>query len=143
MLFNKNTKYHSKKVLCDGIAFDSKAERDYYLYLKALEKAHEVKEFLLQPEIVLQEGFTYEGKRYRAITYTPDFLVTYPDGRQEYVDVKGFSTQQGEIKRKLYLFKGKIPLRWVAPSKKYSKTGWLDYDELRRLRRQAKRARES
>ena len=31
MLFNKNTKYHSKKVLCDGIAFDSKAERDYYL----------------------------------------------------------------------------------------------------------------
>lgn len=137
-------KLHNSKVTYNGITFDSKMERDYYVYLLGLQKQGIVREIALQPKFELLPKFTRNGKHYRAITYTPDFAVLYTDGRLECIDVKGISTQQGEMRRKLFLYRyDDICLRWVTASKKYSPTGWIDYDELQKLRREARKARKN
>lgn len=135
-------KYHSKKHVVNGIKFDSVVEAEYYGYLLAEMMAGRVSKIALQPVIELQPAFRdKDGKYMRAITYAPDFLVTFADGSQQYIDVKGMSTQQGELKRKMYLYqhKGGIPLVWVAKSRKYSPTGWIDWFELQKIRRRNRR----
>ena len=76
-----------------------------------------------------------------AITYTVDFVVTYSTGDVVAIDVKGMSTQQGEMRRKMFVYHNQgLPLVWVAKSKKYGdKYGWIDYDELQKKRREAKK----
>lgn len=136
------SKYHSTKHTENGIQFDSKMEAEYYGYLLSEMMVGRVSKITLQPAIELQPKFRDEnGKLIRAITYTPDFLVTFADGSQQYIDVKGMSTQQGELKRKMYLYqhKGGIPLVWVAKSRKYSPTGWIDWFELQKIRRRNRR----
>jgi hypothetical protein len=80
--------------------------------------------------------FKKYGKTQRAITYTPDFLIYHLDGSQELIDVKGYSTQQGELRKKLfdYLNPG-LKLTWVAKSLKYGESGWIEYNELQKIRR--------
>lgn len=137
MMYKRN-KLGNKKEKCFGRVWDSKAELNYYLYLLSLQQDGTIKSIELQPKVILQPSFYKFGKLYRAITYTPDFLVEYEDGHREYIDVKGMSTQQGEMRRKMFAYVSDVPLRWVAESKKYSRTGWIDYDELQELRRQHK-----
>lgn len=43
-MYKKINKYHNKKVIYNGIKFDSKKERDKYIELKQLEKAGIIKE---------------------------------------------------------------------------------------------------
>lgn len=102
------SKYLSKKTTVDNIVFDSQKEAAYYSELKLLQRVGVVDRFELQPEFVLQEGFTREGKTYRPIKYRADFKVYYPDGRIEIIDVKpskSFKTKEYRIKKKLLLFK--------------------------------------
>ena len=42
------TKYHNRKVVIDGITFDSRKEGNFYCELKMLRMAGEVKDFSLQ-----------------------------------------------------------------------------------------------
>lgn len=132
-------KYGNNKCTVMGHTFESKMEADYYLYLLEEQRKGKVLEFSLQPKINLQPQFRLAGKMVRPIMYTPDFKVKYSTGLEEYIDVKGMSTQQGELKRKMYQYQyereGGIPLIWVTQSKKYSTTGWIDYFELKRIRR--------
>lgn len=134
------SKYNSKKIVIDGIKFDSKAEGEFYIYLKDLKEQGKIKEIILQEKLVLQEGFKKDGKTFRPITYTVDFTFTTSTGELIRVDVKGMETQQGNLKRKMYEYKYKEPLYWVAKSKKYGNpAGWIDYDELKKKRRDAKK----
>jgi hypothetical protein len=132
-------KYKNKKVEYNGITFDSKDEMLYYQYLLGLQIRGIITKIELQPKVTLIPKFEREGKKYRTTTYTPDFLITYPDESQLYIDVKGYSTQQGELRRKLFAYESDIPLHWVARSKKYSTTGWIGYDELQKLRKANKK----
>jgi len=131
-------KYNSKRVIVDDITFDSKQEADYYLVLKELVKQGEIKNFSLQPKYELIPKFEKNGVKYRSMTYTPDFLVEHNDNQIEAVDVKGFGTQQGDMRRKLfdYLYPD-IKLTWLSYSKKWG--GWVEYDELKRLRKNNKK----
>ncbi|NLB18633.1 MAG: DUF1064 domain-containing protein [Syntrophomonadaceae bacterium] len=102
------SKYLSKKTTIDNIVFDSQKEAEFYSELKLLQRTGVIDGFELQPEFILQEGFTREGKRYRPIKYRADFRVYYPDGRIEIVDVKpskSFKTKEYRLKKKLLLFK--------------------------------------
>lgn len=129
------SKYNSKKVVIDGITFDSKDEGKYYEYLKELKAKGKIFNFELQPSYELQPKFKKDGKGYRAITYTPDFLIYHLDGTKELIDVKGMSTQQGEMRRKMFDYKyPELKLTWVASSLKYSPTGWIEYGELKKIR---------
>ena len=96
------SKYLSHKTVVDGITFDSKDESKYYEALKIRKYRGEIKNFELQPKFVLREGFKKFGKTYRPFTYTPDFTVYHNDGSVEYIDVKGQTTQQGELRIKLF-----------------------------------------
>lgn len=134
------SKYGSKKIEIDGIVFDSKAEGEFYLYLKNLKEQGKIKEIILQEKLVLQEGFKKNSKTFRPITYTVDF--TFKTNKEELirVDVKGMETQQGNLKRKMYEYKYKEPLIWVSKSKKYgNEQSWIEYDQLKKERREAKK----
>ncbi|EDS77347.1 conserved hypothetical protein [Clostridium botulinum C str. Eklund] len=136
------SKYNSKKIVIDGITFDSKNEGKYYEYLKKLKAQGKILNFELQPKYELQPGFKKNGKTYRAITYTPDFLIYHVDGTEELIDVKGMSTQQGEMRRKLFDYKyPDLKLTWIARSLKYGKDGWIEYGELQKIRRENRKCK--
>lgn len=101
----KRSKYGSRKIEIDGHVFDSKKEAEYYQQLKLRKMAGEIKDFELQPEFVLQEGFKKNGKTYREIKYLADFKVIYPDGSIEIIDIKGMETQVFRLKHKLFEYK--------------------------------------
>ncbi|MCR3760395.1 DUF1064 domain-containing protein [Clostridium felsineum] len=134
-------KYKSQKITIDGITFDSKDEAKYYEYLKTLKAKEKILNFELQPQFILIPKFKYKGKAERAATYTLDFLIYNLDGTETYVDVKGFSTQQGEFKFKL--LKSQHPdmdFRWIARSLKFGdEYGWIDFKELQKKRRENKK----
>lgn len=134
------SKYKSEKIVVDGITFDSKDEARYYEYLKKKKAKGEILNFELQPKYVLIPGFKKRGKTYRPMTYTPDFLIYHLDGSEELIDVKGFSTQQGEIRRKLFDYKyPDIKLTWIARSLKHGVDGWIEYEQLKKVRRENKK----
>lgn len=135
------SKYKNKKVVVDGIEFDSKHESEYYLLLKKQKEEGKIKDFELQKKYVLQEGFKKYGKSYRPITYTVDFVIHYLNGEIECVDTKGMSTQQGDMRRKMfeYLYPN-LKLSWISKSIKYGdENGWIEYDELKKKRAAAKK----
>ncbi|ACQ53698.1 DUF1064 domain-containing protein [Clostridium botulinum] len=130
------SKYGAKKIVIDGITFDSKDEGRYYLYLKELKAKEKILNFERQPKYELQPSFKKYGKTHRAITYAPDFLIYHLDGSEELIDVKGTETQQGNMRRKMFDYKyPELKLTWVARSLKYSSTGWIEYDELKKIRK--------
>lgn len=134
------SKYGAKKIVIDGITFDSKDEGKYYLYLKELKAKDKILNFERQPKYELQPSFKKYGKTHRAITYAPDFLIYHLDGSEELIDVKGTETQQGNMRRKMFDYKyPDLKLTWVARSLKYSLTGWIEYDELKKIRRENKK----
>lgn len=132
---------HGKKCEFNGQSFDSKTELDFYLYLLAEKQAGHIQSIELQPVTQLQPTFKKHGETIRAITYKPDFLVTYTDGRKEYIDVKGYAEEDAELKRKVFIYTHDTPLKWVAAAPEYmnSPTGWCDYFELRREKEKRKR----
>lgn len=135
------SKYRAKKITIDGYTFDSKDEGRYYEYLKKLKAKGKIVNFELQPKYELQPGFKKNGKTYRAITYAPDFLIYHLDGSEELIDVKGMSTQQGEMRRKMFDYKyPDLKLTWIASSYKFGdKDGWIEYEELQKKRRENKK----
>lgn len=97
-------KYYNKKVIYNGIKFDSKKEMNRYKQLKLLEKVKEIKELKLQYKFLLQEGYTNkESKKIRPIYYIADFYY-YDVLKKEYIveDVKGIRTEVYKIKKKLF-----------------------------------------
>ena len=91
-------KYHAKKVMYDGLKFDSAFERDRYVHLKGLEELGIIKNLQLQVkyEIIPKQ----DGER--AAHYIADFVYE-EDGRVVVEDTKGFSTPDYVLKRKLML----------------------------------------
>lgn len=130
------SKYLSHKTVIDGITFDSKDEAKYYEALKIRRYRGDIKGFELQPKFTLVQGFKKDGKTYRAITYTPDFIIYHNDDSEEYVDVKGMTTQQGELRIKLFHhFYRDLKLSLVARNIKYGdEYGFIDFYELKKIR---------
>lgn len=75
--------------------FDSEKEYARYNELKLLEKAGCIKDFEWQKEFVIQEAFTYMGKKVKAIKYRADFYYV-KDGKEYVEDVKGYDKKTGK-----------------------------------------------
>lgn len=100
----KPNKYNARKTTVCGRTFDSKREAEVYLELLAQKQAGEIIRIAFQPQYTLLSAFKdNEGKKQRAITYTPDFLVEYDDGRREVIEVKGVKTRDYLLRKKLFL----------------------------------------
>jgi len=97
----KKPKYNNKRVLVDGILFDSQKEADYYNELKLQLMAGAIRGFCRQPEFILVEGFADR----KPVTYKADFIVFHLDGTFEIIDIKGFETEIFKIKHKQFLNK--------------------------------------
>lgn len=112
----RESKYRAKKTEADGITFDSQREAQYYYELKLRKRAGHIKDFELQPVYVLLDPYKHPetGKRVQGIKYRADFLVTYPDGSQEVIDVKGVRTAEYKLKKKLFESKYGVPIKEVS-----------------------------
>ena len=110
----KQNKYKNKKVIYDGITFDSKKEGAYYLKLKLLEEKGIIKDLQLQKEYMLQESFKLNNKTYRKISYKADFeYFSTIDNKIHVVDTKGFKTKEYLLKKKMLAYKYGIELEEV------------------------------
>lgn len=92
----RGNKFNAKRVLLDGICFDSKAEANYYAALKLREKANEVTDIELQRWYDLIVNGVLVA-RYRADFTFYDRLLR----NRRIIDVKGVETRDFKMKRKL------------------------------------------
>ena len=97
------TKYNSRRVTIDGYTFDSVRESQRYGELKLMEKAGEIRNLDVHPEIELQPRFFYLGERIRAIKYEADFSYV-ENGMKVFEDLKGCETQLFRVKWKMLLY---------------------------------------
>ena len=113
----KRSKFFSKKVVVEGITFDSKKEGEYYLKLKELEKKGTIKDLELQKEYILQDKFKIGKKTRREIIYKADFkYISTEDDKLHVVDVKSPYTAKDKVyrlKKKLFEYKYGIELEEV------------------------------
>lgn len=97
----RTNKYHAKKTVVDGMAFDSKREADRYLVLKSMEEDGDIEDLRRQVRYELVPAFDVDGKHYRPVYYVADFV--YAAGGKEVVeDVKGMRTDVYRLKSKLF-----------------------------------------
>lgn len=95
-------KYHNKKVEYNGIKFDSKKEKDYYLKIK---DDKTISNLQLQVRIELLPKFVdNQGNSVRKMEYVADFVYE-KDNITYIVDTKGFKTSDYKLKKKLLLYK--------------------------------------
>ena len=98
------SKYGNRKVVRDGLTFDSVKEYRRFCELRLLEKAGQITNLQRQVKFELIPSQRIDGKVVeRACNYTADFTY-YSNGNQYIVeDTKGFRTKDYIIKRKLML----------------------------------------
>lgn len=108
-------KYHNRKIIKDGMTFDSKKEYSRYRELLLLERVGEITDlqrqvkFVLipaqyEPDIIGKRGGRKRGKLIeREISYIADFVYVQ-NGKQFVEDTKGFRTQEYIMKRKMMLY---------------------------------------
>lgn len=102
----KQSKYKNKKVVVNGIKFDSQLEANHYKTLLLLERAGAIKDLRLQVKFELQPSFNKNGKHYQAINYVADF-VYYDISKEKTIvaDSKGYKTEVYKLKKKMFEYK--------------------------------------
>ena len=129
----KKRKYGNRKVVRDGIKFDSEREAARFAELKVLRAMGRIRDLRLQVNFTLVEGYTtIEGERIKPMVYRADFTyeratepdftyerATEPDCNgtvywlREVEDVKGMRTKEYQLKKKLMREKYGITIREV------------------------------
>ena len=119
----KRSKYGNRKVVRDGIKFDSEREAARFAELKVLQAMGKIRNLRLQANFTLVEGYTtIEGERIKPMVYKADFTyerATEPDRNgtvywlREVEDVKGVKTKEYQLKKKLMQDKFGITIREV------------------------------
>ena len=105
---SKGSKYRNKKVIVNGIEFDSKEEAKRYIILANLQKNGLIFNLQLQKKypLISAQYAVIDGKRKcveRECSYIADFVYKDKTGNTVVEDVKGFKTKEYIIKRKLML----------------------------------------
>lgn len=103
MYRQRTAKYHNESQNYNGHHYDSKAEAGYAKELDMRLKAGQIASW--QPHVKL--ALNVEGTH--VCDYEIDFIVTYPDGMEEFVEVKGAVLPLWELKWRI--------LEAIAPKK--------------------------
>jgi hypothetical protein len=107
-------KYGNRKVIHDGIEFDSMKEAHRYCELKVMQRAGLISDLQLQVPFELIPSQRIDGKVVeQAVKYIADFTYNGQDGVQVVEDTKGYKTPEYIIKRKLMLYIHGIRIREV------------------------------
>ena len=123
------------------MVFDSALEMRYYteVILPGV-LSGDITHWERQKPYELQPKFKWGGKTIRAIVYVADFYIERADGTSLVVDTKGNPDAVALLKRKMFHYKyPDVPYIWLS----YSKIdgGWIEYDKLKRARKQRKAAK--
>lgn len=103
----KKNKFNAHAIVIDNIRFDSIVESKLYLQLKQLKKEGSIRDFSLNPSFMIIDPFEYMGWPEKGNKYTADYLITWNDGQQEVIEIKGFVARDFPLRLKL--FKSKNP----------------------------------
>lgn len=120
----KESKYHNKKIVVDGVRYDSKKEYQRHCFLMLREKAKEISNLRFHDKkdtIILQEN--------PKIKYEPDFCYT-ENGVEIIEDLKGYQTKEFKLKKKMII--GKInsgEINAVLRLTKYVKGNFIVIEE--------------
>ena len=112
----KDSKYHNKKIACNGEIFDSKKEYKRYTELLLLQKSGKIKDLRRQVKYTLIPAQRDDKNKLleRECSYYADFV--YKDIQTDDTiveDTKGFKTAEYIIKRKLMLMMYGIRIKEV------------------------------
>lgn len=112
--WHERSKYHARKTVVDGIAFDSQKEARRYIDLKDMQREGKISDLQRQvrfelipqyrePDTIGKRGGVKKGKVIEsACYYIADFVyVDEATGEKVVEDAKGFRTPEYRIKRKL------------------------------------------
>lgn len=109
----KKPKYGNRKVVRDGITFDSAKEARRWSELLLLQRAGAIQNLQRQVKYELIPSQRIAGKVVeRACTYIADFVYK-KNGQTVVEDTKGFKTPEYIIKRKLMLWRYGIRINEV------------------------------
>ena len=93
-------KYHNKKVIYNGIKFDSKKEMMRYKQLKLMESAGLIRDLELQSKFLLLDTIHYKDKTYPKTYYKADFrYFDIIKGKYIVEDVKSSITAKDKVYR--------------------------------------------
>lgn len=113
----KKSKYGNKKVIIDGIKFDSKKEGNRYLELELMEDTDYITDLELQKKFELIPSYEINGRKIRAMNYICDFyyfdLMTGKYIVEDVKPSKNFQTDVYKLKKKLFEYKYKIEIKEV------------------------------
>ena len=109
----KKNKYHAVKETVDGIRFDSRAEAQRYRQLKMLQQAGVSIGLACHPRFELIPGAVLDGIKEQGIYYTADFSYVEPGGGIVVEDVKGVTTRDYLLRRKMMLLIRGIEVREI------------------------------
>ena len=145
--FNVNNSKKSKeKRTLNGHEFSSDVEYKFYVYLLSKQEKGIVKNIIIQPRYLLQEKYVKYGKNVLPIYYISDFEVEYENGDIITYDVKGMSTPDFILKKKIFDYKYPDKILKVI---NYSKIdgneeneGWCDVKVIAKGRKERKKAKE-
>lgn len=99
-MYKKINKYHNKKVIYNGIKFDSKKERDRYIELNQLHSLGIIESLELQPKFLLLDTIHYKNKTYPKTYYKADFkYFDIRKGKYVIEDVKSPVTAKDKVYR--------------------------------------------
>ncbi len=98
-----NNKYKAKRANYGGNLYHSAKEANYALELDIRIKAGEIKSWRRQVPVKLEMN----GKK--ICTYIVDFVAEYPNGHEQWIEIKGYPNPVGELKVKM--FKAQYPGR--------------------------------
>lgn len=117
-------KHFGKKTEFNGYKFDSLKERDFYQrFCEKYDSSDSEFKILVHPSYDILDKFEVSGTNFRGAKYTPDLLVTDPQGRLLHVyDVKnGFSSyaidSACKLRFKLFAERYGIPVECIVPRK--------------------------
>lgn len=107
-------KYGNRKIIRDGIEFDSIKECQRYCELKLMQRAGLISDLQTQVSFELIPAQRIDGKVVeRAVNYIADFTYNGQDGVQVVEDTKGYKTPEYIVKRKLLLYVHGIRIKEV------------------------------
>lgn len=95
------SKYKNKKVIIDGIKFDSIKEGQRYRILKSKLQAGKISNLVLQPTFNIAKSVYLDGRKRAVRKYKADFSYTDSAGNYIVEDVKGMKTPLYLLKRHL------------------------------------------
>jgi hypothetical protein len=98
--FGRKRRYVAKKCEFGGTIFDSRLERDRWIYLLESEKNGLISDLELKPRLELVPPFTFLGKKIQGMYFEPDFKFK-AKGTTYYNDTKGIVQREYLLKKKM------------------------------------------